>query len=72
MILSVFCSSSVQVPLPHDVRALDIYRAAREAPADEAIRFFGCFTDGGCDEAMQKYWVSRTVCSSSPSRMAPA
>ena len=61
-VMSICPSCPTQVPLSHNVRAEDIYKAARMAPTDEAIRFFGCFTDGGCDEDMQQYWVSGAPC----------
>ncbi|CAK0756367.1 hypothetical protein CVIRNUC_002449 [Coccomyxa viridis] len=39
------------------VDARELYRLASEAPSKDAIRFWGCFTDGGCDDHLRQYWV---------------
>ena len=37
---------------------MGVYKLARGTSPQDAIRFLGCFTDGGCDENQQQYWVS--------------
>ncbi|BDA41116.1 hypothetical protein COCOBI_01-7710 [Coccomyxa sp. Obi] len=39
------------------VEASNIYRAARQCEPEPAIRFWGCFTDGGCDLNRRQYWM---------------
>ncbi|CAL8466601.1 g6137 [Coccomyxa elongata] len=39
------------------VEARGIYRAARQCKPEPAIRFWGCFTDGGCDLNRRQYWM---------------
>ena len=36
---------------------MGVYKLAKGTTPQEAIRFLGCFTDGGCDENQQQYWV---------------
>ena len=50
----VMCTQS---PLPSSVTAMSVYKLAKGTDPQEAIRFLGCFTDGGCDDNQQQYWV---------------
>ena len=56
-----FVLDNVQARLQGDsgeqVNAREIYRLASEAPHKDAIRFWGCFTNGGCDKNLMQYWV---------------
>jgi hypothetical protein len=39
------------------VEARKVYRAAKQCKPENAIRFWGCYTDGGCDLNRRQYWV---------------